>query len=265
MSTISAMSTLEEHDKPVRTDSPPATVSGGSVSGDSDSDTCADADVALAQVKTKTVRELLEPRFWSLVVLGALAASAPLVVSCTAFVVALHRAFFRSKPVPWNGKTAIVSGGKMTKAFVMIKQLKAQGCRVVLVETSKYWMVASRFSSAVDRFVTVPIPEKETEAYLKAMVALAKEEKADIFVPVTSPVASQFEAQLNGLLPSHCHSWSLDAKETELLDDKVHFCNSAESLGLSVPTSHRVCSHAEVRAFNERLRQQVEREPTAKA
>ena len=50
-----------------------------------------------------------------------------------------------------------------------------------------------------------------------------------------------------------------------MLDDKVHFCNSAESLGLSVPQSHRVCSHAEVRAFNDRLRQQVEREPTAKA
>ena len=85
----------------------------------------------------------------------------------------------------------------MTKAFVMIKQLKAQGCRVVLVETSKYWMVASRFSNCVDRFVTVPIPEKEPEAYLDAMARLAEEENADLFVPVTSPVASQYEARLH--------------------------------------------------------------------
>ena len=60
----------------------------------------------------------------------------------------------------------------MTKSFVLIKQLKAQECRVVLVETNKYWMVASRFSNCVDRFVTVPVPEKEPEAYVAAMVRL---------------------------------------------------------------------------------------------
>jgi hypothetical protein len=70
-------------------------------------------------------------------------------------------------------------------------------------------MVASRFSKCVDRFVTVPVPEKETDAYLAAMAALAEEEGADLFVPVTSPVASQYEAQLERVLPEKCHSWSL--------------------------------------------------------
>ena len=84
----------------------------------------------------------------------------------------------------------------MTKAYVMVKHLKAQGCRVVLVETSKYWMVASRFSNCVDKFVTVPVPEKEPKAFLEAIGKLAREEKADFYIPVTSPVASQYEARV---------------------------------------------------------------------
>eukprot|EP00964_Phaeocystis_antarctica_P088483 scaffold56308_cov61-Phaeocystis_antarctica.AAC.11 len=103
---------------------------------------------------------MIEPRLWSMLVLAGLAASLPFVVSCTAIVALLQRLFGDApEKAPSNGKTAIVSGGKMTKSFVLTKQLKAQGCRVVLVETNKYWMVASRFSNCVDRFVTVPVPE----------------------------------------------------------------------------------------------------------
>ena len=263
----------------------------------------------------KTLAEMLEPRLWSMLVLAGLAVSLPLVATCTAIVALLQRLFGKApEAVPYNGKTAIVSGGKMTKSFVLIKQLKAQGCRVVLVETDKYWMVASRFSNCVDRFVTVPVPEKEPEAYVAAMVRLAEEEKADIFVPVTSPVASAYEARLNAALPSHCFSWSLPPEEVEALDDKVilcscnpsprpgpptsprpspphrapappprygtslrhsppHratrpsqvvFCRSAEALGLPVPVAHRVSSHAEVIAWNERLAALVAAEPDAK-
>ena len=138
-----------------------------------DADRAATQD-SVAPPPHKTLAEMLEPRLWSMVVLAGLAASFPLVVSCTAIVALLQRLFGEApETVPSNGKTAIVSGGKMTKSYVLTKQLKAQGCRVVLVETNKYWMVASRFSNCVDRFVTVPVPEKEPEAYVAAMVRLA--------------------------------------------------------------------------------------------
>merc|ERR1740115_336658 len=213
----------------------------------------------------KTLAEMLEPRLWSMLVLAGLAVSFPLVATCTAIVTLLQRLFGASpKTVPSNGKTAIVSGGKMTKSYVLIKQLKAQGCRVVLVETNKYWMVASRFSNCVDRFVTVPVPEKEPEAYVAAMVRLAEEEKADVFVPVTSPVASAYEARLNAALPAHCFSWSLPPDEVEALDDKVIYCRSAESLGLPVSVAHRVSSHAEVVAWNEKFAALAAAEPDAK-
>jgi len=49
----------------------------------------------------------------------------------------------------------------MTKGLCVARQLKKEGCKVILVDTHKYWMVASRFSSCVDRFVTVPEPEDD--------------------------------------------------------------------------------------------------------
>jgi len=87
-------------------------------------------------------------------------------------------------------KTAIITGGKMTKAYVVAKHLKQVNCRVIMVETNKYWMVASRFSANVDRFVTVPIPEQDEIGYYFAIKKLAEEEKADLFIPVSSPIAS---------------------------------------------------------------------------
>ena len=137
---------------------------------------------------------------------------------------------------------------------------------------------------------------------------LAEEEKADVFVPVTSPVASAYEARLNAALPAHCFSWSLPPDEVEALDDKVRirrcgmlhpltllrpltlsppltslcphtspppltspphspqviYCRSAESLGLPVPVAHRVSSHAEVVAWNEKFAALAAAEPDAK-
>ena len=164
----------------------------------------------------KTWREVLAPRLWSIATLAGIYACAPFVVGSWAAVVGASRLFFggRAARVPWNGKTALVTGGKMTKSFVICKQLKA---------------------------------------FLEAVRALAVEEKADLFVPVTSPVASQYEAHVASVLPAGCRSWSLDPDEVEALDDKMQFCASAAALGLSTPEAHRIGSDDEVRAFNAKL------------
>lgn len=120
--------------------SPPVPTSSELSSSDTDESFTEAAAAAVSQpsAERKTLMQMIEPRFWSAVVLSALTASAPFVITCTAVVVAFQRLFGQRPPtVKPNGKTAIVSGGKMTKSFLMIKQLKAQGCRVVLVETSK--------------------------------------------------------------------------------------------------------------------------------
>merc|ERR1719424_2365769 len=89
----------------------------------------------------------------------------------------------------------------MTKAYVIARQLKAQGCRVVLLETSKYWMVASRASNCVDRFAMVPLPEKDLAGYLDAVRALddktafcSSAERLGLPAPRSHRVASDEEA-----------------------------------------------------------------------
>ena len=110
----------------------------------------------------------------------------------------------------------------MTKALCVARHLKAAGCRVILVETHKYYMVASRWSGCVDRFVTVPVPEQDPKGFLSAIKQLAYMENADLFVPVSSPVSSVYDAQVASVLPPGCRSLSPGEMWTAALDDKVH-------------------------------------------
>jgi predicted ATP-grasp superfamily ATP-dependent carboligase len=153
-------------------------------------------------------------------------------------------------------KTVIVTGGKMTKALCVARQLKKAGCRVVMVETHKYWMVASRFASCVDRFVTVPVPEEDPKAYLQALKVLAHEEDADLFVPVSSPVASVYDARVEHVLPGSCRSLAAGEIWTAALDDKVTFSELAKNAGLPGPDTRRVTSKEAAHAFNNELRLQ---------
>lgn len=203
---------------------------------------------------TRSLRDMIEGRAWAAASMASLYATMGPVLCGVAASVVLNKLFGKGEHAPApNGKTVIVTGGKMTKSLVICRALKAQGCRVVLVETSKYWMVATRQSRSVDRFVTVPVPEKDTDAFLKAIRALAIEEEACLYVPVCSPVASQYEALVADVLPEGCHSWSLSPEMVQTLDDKVEFGRMARELNLPVPDSRRICSPADAHAFNNEL------------
>ena len=146
----------------------------------------------------------------------------------------------------------------MTKALCVARHLKAAGCRVVLVETHKYYMVASRFASCVDRFVTVPVPELEPKAFLSALKQLAYEEDADLFVPVSSPASSVYDARVASVLPSGCRSLSPGETWTAALDDKVTFNEMAKMAGLAAPDTRRLTSKGAALAFNAELLAQGE-------
>ena len=224
-----------------------------------------------------------ESQIWSAMVLFAAWISFPFVLSFCLLASAWHRLTHGRAPPPKSTgpqRTAIVTGGKsaplvpprrvtrrpfsslvcfssppcaVTKALCVCRHLKAQGCRVVLVETHKYWMVATRFSNSVDRFITVPVPEQDPIAYKQAIKSLAYEEDADLFVPVCSPVASWYDAGIANVLPPGCRTLSLGQSETAALDDKVVFAELAKSCGLPVPDARKLHSKTEIRAFNEEL------------
>eukprot|EP00775_Hariotina_reticulata_P007119 gene7120-7333_t len=141
-------------------------------------------------------------------------------------------------------------GGKMTKALHVCRQLHAAGWRVVLLETQKYWHVGSRFSNSVHAFYTVPVPEDCPDAYIRAVTGIARFEQASLFVPVSAPVASLYDALAAEALPSHCFCWALDPATTAKLDNKASFSDYARSLGLLVPDHFLVTSPQQLMQLN---------------
>ncbi|MEY4520142.1 MAG: hypothetical protein RLZZ499_2742, partial [Cyanobacteriota bacterium] len=95
---------------------------------------------------------------------------------------------------PTEKKRILITGAKMTKALQLARSFARDGHDVYLVETHKYWLSGHRFSRAVKGFFTVPVPEKEPEAYCQALVDIAKQKNIDLFVPVSSPIASYYDS-----------------------------------------------------------------------
>ncbi|MET0188213.1 MAG: ATP-grasp enzyme, partial [Pseudonocardia sediminis] len=145
-------------------------------------------------------------------------------------------------------RTIMISGGKMTKALALARSFHRAGHRVVLVESAKYRLTGHRFSRAVDRFHVVPTPE--SDGYVDALVAVARAEDVDVFVPVSSPVASYHDALAKKELSALCDVVHLDADMVETLDDKYRFTTLAASMGLGVPDRHRITDPQQVIDFD---------------
>ena len=145
-------------------------------------------------------------------------------------------------------KTVLISGGKMTKALQLARSFHRDGHRVILIETHKYWLVGHRFSSAVDKFLTVPKPSDP--GYAQALLDIVLTEQVDMYVPVCSPIASYYDSQAISLLEEHCEVMHVRPERIELLDDKYQFAKAAESLGLPVPKSFLITHPQQVIDFD---------------
>jgi predicted ATP-grasp superfamily ATP-dependent carboligase len=151
---------------------------------------------------------------------------------------------------PSQKKRILITGAKMTKALQLARSFYLDGHDVYLVETHKYWLSGHRFSRAVKGFFTVPVPEKEPEAYCQALVDIAKQKNIDLFVPVSSPIASYYDSLAKKALEPYCESIHLDPEETAILDDKYAFCSKAREFGLSAPKVFRITDPQQILDFD---------------
>ncbi|MEN9517820.1 MAG: hypothetical protein RLZZ381_408 [Cyanobacteriota bacterium] len=151
---------------------------------------------------------------------------------------------------PSPKKRILITGAKMTKALQLARSFYRDGHDVYLVETHKYWLSGHRFSRAVQGFFTVPVPEKEPEAYCQALVDIAKEKNIDLFVPVSSPIASYYDSLAKKALEPYCESIHLDPEQTAILDDKYAFCSKAKEFGLSAPKVFRITDPQQILDFD---------------
>ncbi|MBO3463233.1 ATP-grasp domain-containing protein [Aetokthonos hydrillicola Thurmond2011] len=161
----------------------------------------------------------------------------------------LARPFHRREQAA-HPKNILISGGKMTKALQLARSFHAAGHRVVLIETHKYWLSGHRFSQAVDKFYTTPVPEKDPDAYTQALIDIIKRESIDVYIPVTSPVASYYDSLAKPALSQYCEVFHVDADVCQMLDDKYAFSEKARQFGLSVPKSFEITSPEQVLNFD---------------
>jgi predicted ATP-grasp superfamily ATP-dependent carboligase len=156
----------------------------------------------------------------------------------------------RPQPQYPDPKTIMLTGGKMTKALQLARSFHQAGHRVILVETHKYWLVGHRFSNAVDRFYTVPAPQKNLEGYTQSLLKIAKQENVDTYIPVCSPVASYYDSLAKEILKGCCEVFHFDPEVTRMLDDKYAFAETARSFNLSVPKSYKITDPQQVLDFD---------------
>ena len=147
-------------------------------------------------------------------------------------------------------KRILITGAKMTKALQLARFFYRDGHEVYLVETHKYWLSGHRFSRAVKGFFTVPVPEKEPEAYCQALIEIAQQKNIDLFIPVSSPIASYYDSLAKKALEPYCESIHLDPEVTKILDDKHAFCSKASELGLSAPKVFRITDPQQILDFD---------------
>lgn len=157
---------------------------------------------------------------------------------------------FTPKPVANNPKTILLTGGKMTKALQLARLFHATGHRVIVVEIHKYWLSGHRFSNAIARFYTVPAPEKDPEGYYQSLGDIIRSEGVDVFIPVSSPVASYYDAVAATHFPPECEVLHFTSEMTQLLDDKFRLCQTARELGLSAPKSFLITDVEQILNFD---------------
>ncbi|GAB4527416.1 MAG: ATP-grasp domain-containing protein [Pleurocapsa sp.] len=146
-----------------------------------------------------------------------------------------QRNFFNNATTPTDKKKILITGAKMTKALQLARSFYRDGHEVYLVETHKYWLSGHRFSRAVKGFFTVPVPEKDPDSYCQALLEIVKQHDIDVFIPVSSPIASYYDSLAKKVLEPYCESIHFDPEITAILDDKYAFCSKARELGLSAP------------------------------
>ena len=147
-------------------------------------------------------------------------------------------------------KRILITGAKMTKALQLARSFHRDGHEVYLVETHKYWLSGHQFSKAVTGFFTVATPEKEPEQYCQDILNIVQQKNIDLFIPVSSPIASYYDSLAKKAIEPYCESLHLDPEETVILDDKHAFCSKAREFGLSAPKVFRITDPQQILDFD---------------
>lgn len=175
-------------------------------------------------------------------------------VSCsvvfTALLWSLLTGFQKRVPPAQQPKNILLTGAKMTKCLTLARSFHAAGHKVFMVETKKYWLSGNQFSNSVERLYTVPTPQSHPDAYTQALLDIVRQENIDMFIPVSSPVASYYDSLTKPILSPYCEVFAFDADITQMLDNKFTFNEKARAVGLTAPKTFLITDPEQVLKFD---------------
>lgn len=148
----------------------------------------------------------------------------------------------------YSGETVLISGGKMTKALQLARCFHADGFRVVLCETEKYRFTGHRFSRCVDAFEIVPEPTNP--AYADELLRLIHKHGVHFYVPVCSPIASEFDSLARTKLDGQVTVIHPAPDQIKMLDNKYELATAAKAIGLRAPESYLITDPQQVIDFD---------------
>jgi hypothetical protein len=144
-------------------------------------------------------------------------------------------------------RTVLVSGGSTIQTLHLARNFYTSGARVVVFEVEGTFGLA-RFSTAVERFYTVPKPTGERgDEYVEAVKEIALKEKASYYVPVCSTSSAYYDALVKPHLElMGCDCFCPGLKEVCILDDPYELLRRCQSEGMSTPLYYPVMCKEEV-------------------
>lgn len=144
-------------------------------------------------------------------------------------------------------RTVLISGGSTIQSLHLARNFYSAGARVVVCEVEGLFALA-RFSTAVNKFYTVPRPTSDQQQnYVRALCEIVEKEKAAYYIPVSSCTSAYYDAVAKPHLELlGCTCFCPGIKEVWALDDTLEVLKRCEQMGIAIPTYHTITSKEDV-------------------
>lgn len=152
-------------------------------------------------------------------------------------------------------RTVLITGGSTIQALHLARNFYSAGARVVVCEVEGLFGLA-RFSTAVNKFYTVPKPDAEhPQNYVKALCDIVESENASYFIPVSATSTAYYDALAKPHLELYgCTCFCPNVKEVWVLDDILEVIQQSQAAGIPTPNYYPVSSRDDImRLYNNGL------------
>jgi len=161
--------------------------------------------------------------------------------------------------LPKRRLRVLVTGGKMSKSSAVARAVGREGHEVFTAEISPYELCHTRFCKYVTRHYVLPRPTRQPKKWLSTIKNIVKKEKIDLIIPCTAPVESSAYAHLRKSLPSNVRVFALDARVSDLLDNKYTFNQVLLDAGIRCPeTANMECLQDALEFFKSKEVEELE-------